>query len=47
MKSGYAGALKSGRFSLSFKANKCSDAGAGDFGALTTHDTLIMKMTNG
>ncbi len=47
VKSGYAGALKSGRFSLSYKANKCSDAGAGDFGVLTTNDTLFMKMTNG
>ncbi len=45
--SGCPGLLKSVRFSLSYKANKCSDAGAGDFGVLTTNDTLLMKMTYG
>ncbi len=39
MKSGRSGALKPGRLGLSCKANKCSDAGTGDLGMLTTHET--------
>ncbi len=30
---------------LSFKANKCSDAGTGDLGVLTAHETSLMTMT--
>ncbi len=33
------------QFGLSCKATKCSDAGTGDLGVLTTHETLPMKMT--
>ncbi len=36
--SGCSGALKPGKLGLSFKANKCSDAGTGDPGVLTTHE---------
>ncbi len=39
MKSGCSGALKPDWLSLSCKANKCSDAGTGDPGVLTTHKT--------
>ncbi len=39
MKSGCSGALKSDRLGLSCKANKCSNAGTGDLGVLTTHET--------
>ncbi len=39
VKSGCSGALKPDMLGLSCKANKCSDAGTGDLGALTTHVT--------
>ncbi len=39
MKSGCAGDLRPGKLGLSYKANKCSDAGAGDHGELTTNET--------
>ncbi len=39
MKSGCSGALKPGRLGLGCKVNKCSDAGTGDLGMLTTHET--------
>ncbi len=38
MKSGYLGALKPDRLGLGCKTNKCSDAGIGDPGVLTTHE---------
>ncbi len=38
-KSGRSGAIKPDKLGLSRKANKCGDAGAGDFGALSTHET--------
>ncbi len=38
MKSGCPGAVKLGRLGLSCRANKGSDAGAGDLGVLTTHE---------
>ncbi len=40
MKSGCSGTLKQDRLGLSFKANNCSDAGTGDLGVLTTHETI-------
>ncbi len=40
MKSGHSGTLKPGKLGLSCKNNKCGDAGAGDLGVLTTHETL-------
>ncbi len=39
VKSGSSGALKPDRLGLSCKANKSSDAGAGDLGGLPTHET--------
>ncbi len=39
MKSGRSGALKPSRRGLSCKANNISDAGTGDLGVLTTHET--------
>ncbi len=39
MKSGHSDALKPGKLGLSCNANKCSDAGAGEYGELTTHET--------
>ncbi len=41
VKGGCPGALKSDRFSLSCRANKCSDAGIGDLGVLTTQETSV------
>ncbi len=35
VKSGYSGALKPGLLGLSCKANKCSNVGIGDLGALS------------
>ncbi len=40
VKSGRSGTLKLGKLGLSCKANKCGDAGTGDLGVLTTHETL-------
>ncbi len=34
------------QLSLSCKATKCSDAGTGDLGVVTTHETLPVKMTS-
>ncbi len=39
VKSGCFGDLTKDRLGLSYKANKCSDAGAGDLGVLTTQET--------
>ncbi len=39
MKSGCSGALKPDRLGLTYKANKCSDTGTGDFGVQTTHES--------
>ncbi len=39
MKSERSGALKPDRLGLSCKVNKCSDAGTGDLGVLTTQET--------
>ncbi len=39
VKSGNSGALKSDRLGVNCKANKCSDAGTGDLGVLTTCET--------
>ncbi len=39
MRNENSGVLKSGRLCLSYKANKCSDAGTRDLGVLTTHGT--------
>ncbi len=39
VKNGRSGAIKPDRLDLSCKANKCSDAGTGDLGVLTTHET--------
>ncbi len=39
MKSRRSSALKSDRIGLSNKANKCSNAGTGDLGVLTIHET--------
>ncbi len=39
VKSGYSGDLKPYRLRLSYNANKCSDAGAGDLGVLTNQET--------
>ncbi len=47
MKSGRSGAFKPGKLNLAFrcKASKCSDAGTGYLGVLTTHETSSMQMT--
>ncbi len=39
VKSGRPGTRKLDRLGLSYKANKCSDAGAGDLSVLPTHET--------
>ncbi len=39
VKSRCSGALKPDRLGLSYKANKCSDAGTGDLSVLPTHET--------
>ncbi len=39
VKSGCSGVLKPDMLALSGKANKCSDAGTGDLGVLTTRET--------
>ncbi len=39
VKSGYSGDLKPDRLGVSYKANKCSDAGTGDLSVLTTQET--------
>ncbi len=39
MKGGRSGVLKPDRLGLSCKVNKCSDAGTGNLGVLTTHET--------
>ncbi len=43
VKSGRSGALKREKLGLACKANKCSDAGTGDFGVLPTQETLSMN----
>ncbi len=47
VKSGRSGTLKPGTLGLEFKATKCSHAGAGDLGVLTTYKTSFMKMVKG
>ncbi len=47
MKSGRSGALKTDKLGLSCKANKCSDAGTGDFDVLTIHETSSMEIPAG
>ncbi len=47
VKSGYSGDLKPDRLGLSCKTNKCSDAGTGDLGVLTTHGTLLCSTRPG
>ncbi len=42
VKSGRSSALKPGKLNL---ATKCSDAGTGDLGVLTTHEASPMEMT--
>ncbi len=44
MKSGRSGAHRPGKLGLSCKANKCSDAGTGDFGVLPAREISPMKM---
>ncbi len=44
VKSGCSGAPKPDRLGLSGKANKCSNARAGDPGVLTTHQTPSLKL---
>ncbi len=39
VKSGCSGAIKPDRHGMCCKANKCSDAGPGDLGVLTIHET--------
>ncbi len=51
VKSGRSGALKPDKLGLSCKAHNCSDAGTGDLGVLTTHETspwfpLVMPPQN-
>ncbi len=41
MKSGGSGALKPDRLGLSCKVNRRRDAGTGDLGVLTTHESLV------
>ncbi len=41
--SGHSGALKPGTLGLSFTAKRYNDAGAGDVGVLTTHETVSME----
>ncbi len=45
MKSGRSGALKPDRLGLSCRATKCSDAGTGDLGMLTAHETCRLNPT--
>ncbi len=40
VRSEYSGAHKPGMLGLSCKATKCSDAGTGDLGVLTTHENI-------
>ncbi len=42
-KSGRSGAHKLDKLGLSCKADKCSDTGAGDLGALPTHETSLCR----
>ncbi len=44
MKKGRSGALKLGKLVLSCKANKLSDAGAGDLGVLPAHEASTIEM---
>ncbi len=44
VKSGRSGAVEPDRFGLSSKRNKCSDAGTGDLGVLTTLLPLVVPL---
>ncbi len=44
VKSGCSGVPKPDRLGLSGKANKCTNARAGDHGVLTTHQTPSLKL---
>ncbi len=46
MKSGFSGALKPDRLGLSSKVNMCSNAGTGDLGVPTTHETLSCRLNS-
>ncbi len=44
VKSGSSGPHKPGKLGLSYKTNKCSDAGTGDLGVLPTHETSPIEL---
>ncbi len=46
VKSGHSSAHKPGKYGLSCKANKCSNAGTGNLGWLLTQEASSMKIGN-